>query len=348
MLRFNNDYSEGAFPEIIEALGKTNLEQTAGYGEDEYCEKAREYIKAACSAPDTDVHFLVGGTQTNLVVISVALRSHQAALAVQSGHINTHETGAIESCGHKVVTVPGKNGKISAEDIMSVHDAHFADSAHEHIAQPKLVYISNPTEWGTLYSKSELCEISEACKKCGYYLFLDGARLGYALTSPANDLELSDIAKYCDVFYIGGTKCGALFGEAVVITNDALKEDFRYIMKQKGAMLAKGRLLGVQFCELFRDGLYIRGCQKANDLAMKIRDAFRERGFEFYLESPTNQQFPIMSPEQIAQFSEKYVFSDDIMVIDKEHIATRFCTSWATSEEAVDRLVEDILKVKSE
>ncbi len=343
MLRFNNDYSEGALPEIMEALVKTNLEQTASYSEDEYCEKAREYIKAACNAPCADVHFLVGGTQTNLVVISAALRSHQAALAVESGHINTHETGAIESCGHKVVTVPGKSGKLSAEDIYRVHDEHLADSSHEHIAQPKLVYISNPTEWGTLYSKSELSEISEACKKCGYYLFLDGARLGYALTSCENDLMLPDIARLCDVFYIGGTKCGALFGEAVVITNDALKEDFRYIMKQKGAMLAKGRLLGVQFCELFKDGLYERACKNANDLALRIRDAFRAKGFEFYLESPSNQQFPIMNPEQIAEFSKKYVFSNDIKVIDKEHIATRFCTSWATSDEAVERLVEDIL-----
>lgn len=342
MLRFNNDYSEGALPEIIEALAKTNLEQTAGYGEDEYCERARGYIRTACNAPQAEIHFLAGGTQTNLVVISAALRSHQAALAVESGHINTHEAGAIESCGHKVVTVKGEKGKLSAKDISRVHDAHIADSAREHIAQPKLVYVSNPTEWGTLYSKSELCEISEACKECGFYLFLDGARLGYGLTSPENDLTLADIAKYCDVFYIGGTKCGALFGEAVVITNDALKEDFRYIMKQKGAMLAKGRLLGIQFCELFKDGLYERACKNANDLAMKIRDAFVSKGFEFYLESPTNQQFPIMTPKQIAELSEKYVFSTDIMVIDKEHTATRFCTSWATSEQAVDTLVKDI------
>ena len=343
MIRFNNDYSEGALPQIIEALTRTNLEQTSGYGTDDYCKTAAQYIKSACDAADAGVHLLVGGTQTNLVVISSVLRTHQAVLCVQSGHISTHETGAIEACGHKVMTVKGENAKIRAKDIYDVYSEHYSDPDHEHITQPKLVYISNSTEWGTIYTKKELSEISAACKKCGFYLFLDGARLGYALTSSENDLTLADVAKYCDVFYIGGTKCGALFGEAVVITNDALKSDFRYVMKQKGALLAKGRLLGVQFCELFRDGLYFKACEGANGLAMKIRDAFASKGYSFRYESPTNQQFPILSPEEIKKLSEKYVFSTDSEKIDERHIAVRFCTSWATKPEDVDALVHDIL-----
>lgn len=342
MIRFNNDYSEGALSEIIEALTKTNLTQTGGYGTDDYCKTAASYIKKECKREDADVHFLVGGTQTNLVVISSALRTHQAALCVESGHINTHETGSIEACGHKVMTVKGENGKISAADILDVYSTHFGDADHEHITQPKMVYISNSTEWGTIYSKAELTAISDACKKCGFYLFLDGARLGYALTSPENDLTMADIADLCDVFYIGGTKCGALFGEAVVITNDALKADFRYVMKQKGALLAKGRLLGVQFGELFRDGLYYRACERANVLAMKIRDAFKEKGYTFRFESPTNQQFPILSKAEIAKLCEKYVFSTDSEKIDEDHYAVRFCTSWATREEDVDALIKDI------
>lgn len=342
MIRFNNDYSEGALTEIIDALVKTNLDQTPGYGTDEFCENARKYIKAECKAPDADVHFLVGGTQTNLTVIASALRPHQAALCVSSGHINVHETGAIEACGHKVISVAGTNGRITAGEILKVYNDHFSDPDCEHIAQPKLVYISNSTEYGTIYTKKELCEISEACKSCGFYLFLDGARLGYALTCRENDLTLSDIAALCDVFYIGGTKCGALFGEAVVITNDALKSDFRCIMKQKGAMLAKGRLLGVQFCELFRDGLYFRACKHANELAEKIRAAFLEKGISFYIDSPTNQQFPILSGAQIARLSERFVFADNFGRVGEDAFACRFCTSWATRPEDVDTLVAAI------
>lgn len=342
MIRFNNDYSEGALSEIMDALVKTNLEQSSGYGTDTHCEKAREYIRRECNAPSADVHLLVGGTQTNLVVIASALRPHQCALCVSSGHINVHETGAIEASGHKVLAVPGKNGKICAEDIISVHDSHFSDPDSEHIAQPKLVYISNSTEWGTIYTKKELCEISDACKKCGFYLFLDGARLGYALTSKENDLTLSDIAALCDVFYIGGTKCGALFGEAVVITNDNLKEDFRCIMKQRGAMLAKGRLLGIQFEELFRDGLYFRACRHANELSEIIRKAFSDKGVKFYIDSPTNQQFPILSSAQIKKLSEKFVFADNFGKVGTDEFACRFCTSWATSKENVEELVDFI------
>ena len=338
MIRFNNDYSEGALPEIIDALVKTNLEQTAGYGTDGHCAAAKEYIKKECNAPDADVHFLVGGTQTNLTVIASALRPHQCVLCVSSGHINVHETGAIEACGHKVMTVPGKDGKISAADIIAVYKNHFSDPDCEHIGQPKLVYISQSTEWGTVYTKEELTEISEVCHECGFYLFLDGARLGYALTSGANDLTLPDIADLCDVFYIGGTKCGALFGEAVVITNKALMQDFRCVMKQKGAMLAKGRLLGIQFEELFRDGLYYRACRHANELAAKIRKAFLDKGISLYIDSPTNQVFPILTREQTEVLSRDFVFADNFGKVSDNAFACRFCASWATRKEDTDTL----------
>lgn len=341
MILFNSDYTEGALPEILDALVKTNMEQTVGYGEDKYCAEAREYIKKACEAPGADVHFTVGGTQTNMLVISSVLRPHQAAICAKSGHINTHETGAIESTGHKVITVDGDLGKISAADVMDVYRNHYEDETHEHIAQPKLVYISHPTEWGTLYTKKELLELSKACRKCGFYLYLDGARLGYGLTAEGSDLTLPDIADCCDIFYIGGTKCGALFGEAVVITAPTLQSDFRYCMKQKGAMLAKGRLLGIQFAELFRNGLYTKACRHANVLAAKIRDAFREKGCDFFFDSVTNQQFPILSDHNIAEFSEKYGFLS-IERIDKDHSAVRFCTSWATDDDSVESLISDI------
>ncbi len=341
MILFNSDYTEGALPEIMDALVKTNMEQTVGYGEDEYCKLAKAFIKRRCEADDADVHFMVGGTQTNLVVISSVLRPHQAVLCASSGHINTHETGAIEATGHKVMTVGGELGKISANEISDAYRAHYEDGTHEHITQPKLVYISHPTEWGTLYTKKELMEISKVCRRCGFYLYLDGARLGYGLTADGTDLTLPDIAEYCDVFYIGGTKCGALFGEAVVITNEALKSDFRYCMKQKGALLAKGRLLGVQFRELFRDGLYERACRRANELAMRIRDAFRDKGYDFYFESVTNQQFPVIENEKAAILSEKYLFLP-IEKIDEKRTAVRFCTSWATSEESIESLLDDI------
>lgn len=342
MIRFNNDYSEGALPEIIDALVKTNLNQTSGYGTDEFCDRARGYIRKECCAPDADVHFLVGGTQTNLVVISSILRPHQAALCVSSGHINVHETGAIEACGHKVISVPGRDGKITAKEILDTYDNHFSDPDAEHIAQPKLVYISDSTEYGTIYTRDELREISDACKRCGFYLFLDGARLGYALTSGRNDLSLSDIASLCDVFYIGGTKCGALFGEAVVITNPALKSDFRCIMKQKGAMLAKGRLLGIQFEELFKDGLYFRACRNANVLAERIHEAFEAKGISFYIDSPTNQQFPILTRKQIEALSKRFVFADNFGKVGSDGYVCRFCTSWATSDKAVDELLSAV------
>ena len=302
MIRFNCDYLEGTHPRILQALTETNMVQTCGYSEDEYCEAAREAIKKVCKCEDAAVHFLVGGTQANLTVISSILRPHQAVLSVKEGHVNVHETGAIEATGHKVMAIEGKDGKISGEQIREQYKLHWEDGAHEHITQPKMVYISNPTELGTIYSKAELEAIRKACDDCNLYLYLDGARLGYGLASKENDLTIEDIAKNCDVFYIGGTKVGALFGEAVVITNKALQEDFRYIMKQKGGMLAKGRLLGIQFLELFKDGLYFEISEHAMRMAELLRDGLTELGYKFYANSPTNQQFVIVPDEKLKQF----------------------------------------------
>ena len=271
MIRFNSDYGEGAHPKILNKLLETNMEQTEGYGCDRYCEKAASLIKDLCRQPGADVHFLVGGTQTNLTVISACLRPHQGVIAADSGHINTHEGGAIEATGHKVLAMPSSDGKITAAQIRDIYVSHYEDEVREHTVQPKLVYISNPTEMGTIYTKYELTAISRICRSNGLILYMDGARLGYALGSAGNDLDLPAIAQLCDVFYIGGTKNGMLFGEALIITNDALKTDFRYILKQKGGMLAKGRLLGLQFITLLEDNLYFDMARHANALALKIK-----------------------------------------------------------------------------
>lgn len=244
---FQCDYNEGAHPKVLERLVQTNMEQTPGYSEDKYCEEAREKIRKACGDDSLAVHFLVGGTQTNVTVINAALRKHQGVLCAVTGHINVHETGAVEACGHKVLGLESPDGKITAAQVAEAYEAHIHNDSFEHMVQPKMVYISNPTEVGTIYSKAELTALSETCHKYGLYLFLDGARLGYGLAAPDNDLTLPEIAALCDVFYIGGTKVGALFGEAVVIKNPELAQDFRYLIKQNGGMLAKGRLLGLQF-----------------------------------------------------------------------------------------------------
>lgn len=341
MIRFNCDYHEGAHQRIMDALVKTNMEQTIGYGEDEYCEAARDAIRKACKCEDAAVHFLVGGTQTNMIVISSILRPHQAVLSVKEGHINVHETGAIESTGHKVMAIEGKNGKITGNQIREQYHLHWNDGAHEHMTQPKMVYISNPTELGTLYSKAELEDIRKACDECNFYLFLDGARLGYGLMSEENDLTLEDITKACDVFYIGGTKVGAMFGEAVVITNKALKEDFRYIIKQKGAMFAKGRLLGIQFLELFKDGLYFEISAHAIRMANLLKDGLKELGYQFFVESATNQQFVIVPNAKLKELDEKYSYEYQ-GPYDAENGIVRFCTSWATKEENVLKLLEDM------
>ncbi len=339
MIRFESDYLEGALPEVMQALCDTNLDQTPGYGEDEYCEAARALIREKCDAPEAYVQFLVGGTQANMTVIAAALRPHQAAVAAETGHIAVHETGSVEATGHKVITLPSADGKITAAQVRECVEAHWADATHEHMPQPALVYISQPTENGTVYSLAELEAISAVCCEKGLILFVDGARLGTALVS--SDVTLPDLARLTDVFYIGGTKLGALFGEAVVIMNPAIAKDFRYIIKQRGGMFAKGRLLGVQFGALLRDGLYERTARREVDLAMKLRAAFEAKGWPLYYDSPTNQQFPIVPDAALEKLAGKYSFSHWAKV-DEAHSAVRFCTSWATKESDVDELIADI------
>lgn len=337
MIYFNNDYSEGCHPKVLDALIRTNMEQTLGYGEDEYCAAAAARIRALCGREDAAVHFLVGGTQTNLTVIDAALRPHQGALCPVGGHINVHETGAVEATGHKVLTVPSDDGKITAAQVRQVVLSHRADSSFEHMVQPKLVYISNPSEYGTLYSLSELEDLTAACRELGLYLFLDGARLGYGLMAKDYDVTLADIARLCDVFYIGGTKVGALFGEAVVITNEALKEDFRYLIKQHGGMLAKGRLLGVQFDALMTDGLYYEISAHAVKLADRLRAVLDEWNVPYLVPGITNQVFPILPDTLLDELSKDFCFTE-MERVDETHRAVRFCTSWATSEENIDAL----------
>ena len=344
MIDFRCDYSEGAHPKVLEKLIKTNLEQTAGYGEDQYCLKAAQLIKEKCMRSDVDVHFFVGGTQTNLTVIAAALRPHQGVITAETGHINVHESGAIEATGHKVLALQSVDGKLTAPQIQAACDDHFNDEAHEHMVKPKLVYISNSTETGSIYCRDELLAISETCRKNNLILYVDGARLGYALCAKDNDLDLPTLAQICDVFYIGGTKNGALFGEALVICNQKLKEDFRYIIKQKGGMLAKGRLLGLQFVALFEDNLYFDMAQHANKMAMLIKEACIKKGYDFLTPSNTNQQFPIMPNEVLKKLNESYAYSF-WQKIDDKHSAVRFCTSWATDVNAVQQLIDDIEKV---
>lgn len=343
MIRFNCDYSEGAHPRILEKLAQTNLEQAPGYGQDTYCRQAADLIKSLCQTPQAEVHFLAGGTQTNLTVVAACLRPYQTVISADSGHINVHETGAIEATGHRILTVPEQNGKLTAEQIARCCKEHWLDDNPEFAPQPKLVYISFPTEYGTLYSKEELSAIRRVCDENNLFLFADGARLGYGLEAPGNDVTLADLAACCDVFYIGGTKIGALLGEAVVIVNPKLQKDFRYFMKQKGAMLAKGRILGIQFLALFEDGLYFKLSKHADEMAQIIRKACAECGFEFLYDSPTNQQFPIMPDDLIKRLEELYVFSHTKR-LDHRRSAIRICTSWATRREDVEQLVADIHK----
>jgi len=341
MIRFNSDYTEGCHPAILERLAETNMEQTPGYGMDEHCAHAAELIKTACNAPEAAVHFLVGGTQTNVTVIASALKPYQGVITANSGHINVHETGALEACGHKCLALDTPDGKLTAEQIDRYTKAHYADDSFEHIVQPKMVYISNPTEVGTIYKKAELQAIYETCKANGLYLFLDGARLGYGLASRENDLTLADVAELTDVFYIGGTKVGALFGEAVVITNDALKTDFRYNIKQRGSMLAKGRLLGIQFETLFEEDRYMEISRHAARLSERLKDELTAAGVKFIVDSPSNQQFPILPDVVLDKLREKYSFEFNVKV-DDAHSAVRFCTCWATKEENIDALLADI------
>ena len=346
MLRFECDYGEGAAPAVLELLQKTNFDQTPGYGEDEYCAKAAAQIKHLCDAPDADVHFFVGATQANLTVIAAALKPWQGVLCADSGHIHVHETGSIEATGHKCLALPGKNGKITARQIRKAVEEHRANASHEHEVQPGMVYISNPTEVGTLYNKEELTDISAACYELGLYLFVDGARMAYGLTSPINDLSLQDYAALCDVFYLGGTKCGALFGEAVVITNDDLKPDFRYCLKQHGGMLAKGRLLGEQFLALLdartaAAAACISRCEKSRRACPAHPRRLEAKGCKVLHDSPTNQQFFVLPDEWYDKLAETYAMTH-MGKPDKHHTAVRVCTSWATKDEAVEQLIADV------
>lgn len=346
MIYFNCDYTEGAHPRILEQLCATNLTQSVGYGEDEFCGKARELIREACRTPEAGVHFLVGGTQANFTVIRTALRPHQGVISPETGHINVHETGAVEATGHKVLALPcGRTGKISASQVESLCQEHFRGGMPpEHTVQPKLVYISHPTENGALYTLAELEALYRVCREYGLYLFADGARMAYGLSSRDTDVSLPDLARLCDAFTIGGTKCGALFGEAVVLPNPELNADFRYAIKQNGGMLAKGRLLELQFLALFTGGLYTEICGKADEQAYRIADACREAGLPEYVPSPTNQQFFVFPDELLRQLEETYVFSFWEKV-DETHTAVRICTSWATKEENVDALIADLRKL---
>ena len=346
MIYFHNDYSEGCHEKVLEALTRTNLEQTPGYGEDHYCAEAADLIRKECNAPDMAVHFLVGGTQANLTVIDAALRPHQAAVSADLGHINSHETGAVEATGHKVMALPSTDGKITAEQVAKMVEEHYASASFEHTTQPKLVYISSPSELGTLYSLSELEALSATCRAKGLYLFLDGARMGYGLAASDNDVTLTDLARLCDVFYIDGTKVGALFGEAVCITNPAMKEDFRYLIKQHGGMLAKGRLLGVQFKALFEDDLYFELGKHAVAMADKIRATLEELGVPSLVPGTTNQIFPILSDDLLAELEKEFTFVEQERV-SPTHRAVRFCTSWATTEENTEALCACLRRLAS-
>lgn len=346
MYNFQCDYTEGAHEKILEALTKTNMEQTCGYGMDSYCESAREKIKAACNAPDSDVHFLVGGTQTNTTVISSVLRPHQGAVCAAQGHIAVHETGAIEATGHKVLALPCENGKITAAQVKEYFAAHFASETAEHEVQPGMVYISFPTECGTIYSKEELSALHAVCKEYDVPLYVDGARLGYGLADPRCDMTLPEFAANCDIFYIGGTKCGAFFGEAVVIMSEKYKRDFRYLIKRHGGMFAKGRLLGIQFATLFTDNLYFEITKRAVENALRIRKAFEARGIKFFGDSMTNQQFPILTDAQINYLSKNSLPEFWCNAYDDKKVV-RFCTSWATTAEGVETLISDIEKMNA-
>ena len=344
MAQFGNDYLAGCHPAILEALAATNLEQTAGYGLDPYCEAARATIRALVDDATADVHFLVGGTQTNATVIASILRPWQGVIAADSGHIAVHETGAIEAHGHKVLTLPAADGKLTAAQLRDFMERYWlASSVKEHIVQPGMVYLSQPTELGTVYSRAELAALAQTCRHYRLPLFVDGARLGYALAPEVSDVRLPDLAALCDVFTIGGTKCGALFGEAVVIMNDAYKANFRAMMKQGGGLLAKGRLLGIQFDVLLRDGLYQRICTAALAYAREIRTAFAAKGVAFFGASTTNQQFPILDRAAAEDFQREFGFSY-WEPLGEQHVL-RYCTSWATTAEDVRELLAAIARL---
>ena len=338
-MKFNCDYMEGVHPRILERLVETNLEQTAGYGNDPYCVSAKKKILEACQCPDGEVHFLVGGTQTNATVIAALLHMYDGVLAAETGHVNVHEAGAIEYTGHKVLTLPQKDGKISAESVENYLKWFYADENHEHMVQPGMVYLTHPTEYGTLYTAEELKAIHGICQRYAIPLYVDGASLGYALAARETDVTLPVLAQNCDIFYIGGTKVGAFCGEAVVIPKKGLIPKFFTTIKQHGALLAKGRLIGIQFDTLFTDGLYQEISAHAIRMAEKLKKALMEKGYTMYLDSPTNQQFVLLDNKKKKELLEQVDF-DFFENYDSEHTVMRFVTSWATREEDVDRLIE--------
>lgn len=337
MLSFESDYTEGAHPAILEKFIETNMDQQSGYGVDVYSESARKKIAKACGKEDADIYFITGGTQTNQLVIDTMLKPYEGVVAAVTGHVAAHEAGAIEYTGHKVLTVPQYLGKLKASDVKELVDTFYNDANHEHMVFPGMVYISHPTEYGTLYTKEELKEISDVCHAYNLPLFLDGARLGYGLMSYDTDVTLEDIAELADVFYIGGTKVGALCGEAVVFTKNNTPAHFVNLIKKHGALLAKGRLNGVQFDVLFTDDLYFKISRHAIDMAEKLKTIFKEKGYEFYIDSPTNQQFFIVDNKKLEEL-EKHVRYGFWEKYDDTHTVVRFATSWATTEESIEQL----------
>lgn len=340
MLHFECDYACGAVQPVLDALVRTNGEETSGYGEDPHCERARDLIRQQCRCPEAAVHFVTGGTQANLTVIAAGLRPFEGVLCADTGHINVHETGSVEATGHKVLALPGREGKISAGQVRAAVEAHRADATHEHMVRPAMVYISHPTEVGTLYTRTELEALSRTCRELGIRLFLDGARLGYALAAQP-DVDLPFLAGTCDAFTIGGTKVGLLFGEAIVLTDEALNDCFRYHIKQRGGMLAKGRLLGVQFEAMLENGDYVRLAARANAMAQELKAAFVRHGCALYSDTVANQIFPILPDAAAGRLAEKYVFSFWERV-DAGHQAVRFCTNVTTPRAEVDALLADI------
>lgn len=344
MIRWNNDYNRSAHPAVLSLLKETEDLSYPGYGLDSWNDRAASIIKGLIQSDCADVHFLLGGTQANYTIAAAALRPYQGILCADTAHIHVHETGAVENTGHKILAIPGVNGKITAEDIAREAEAYRVSGVQEHITQPKLVYLSFPTEYGTLYSLNELNAIRNVCDEYNMYLYIDGARMGYGLGSPENDVTLPELAMLADAFYIGGTKCGAMFGEAVVLLNNDLKDHFRSYIKQNGGMLAKGWLLGLQFCALLQDNLYFTITRFADDEAMRIRNAFREKGIPFFIESPTNQQFVILTASQLEQLGKKHISEYEQSLPDGRHVV-RFCTSWSTQPEDTDELITDIFSL---
>lgn len=342
MISFANDYSEGACPEVLDALIKTNYKQEVGYGLDSYCTQAQQLIKKLIGHGDVDIHFVPGGTPANILAISL-LKPYEAVICVDTGHINVHETGSIEAIGHKILTVNSPDGKIRPEQIKEIVELH----QDEHMVKPKMVFITNATELGTIYYKQEIKDIYETCRQLGLYLYLDGARISNALTAIGNDLNLKDICDYTDLFYIGATKNGALLGEALIIKNNLLKSNFRYLIKQKGAMLAKARIIGVQFVALLENDVYLQNAKNANIMAQALKYIFKQLGYEFYVDSPTNQIFPILNNSLLEKIKSRYIVQE-WGKYDDEHTTVRLVCSWATKKADIQEFYEDLLNFVQE